>query len=141
MSVVVDSSVAAKWFLEEGGSAEAEALLERDNAIAPDLVVAEVLNAIWKNVRMGRIVPAQMKFVAAALPGRFSLIVPLHAVAVRAGEIAIELDHPIYDCLYVALAEQERCAFVTADERLYRKTRRTKFAKIVALLVNEASSA
>ncbi len=134
MTVVVDASIAAKWFLQEHGSAEAEALQRRDNPIAPDLVVPEVLNAIWKNVRMNRIVPAQMGLVAAAISRHFSAIIPSHFLAVRAGEIAIGLDHPIYDCLYIALAERENCVLITADERLQRRTRRTKFAKIVTPL-------
>lgn len=36
--------------------------------------------------------------------------------SVRAGEIAIDLNHPIYDCLYIALAERENCVLVSADE-------------------------
>jgi predicted nucleic acid-binding protein len=32
--------------------------------------------------------------------------------------LAIRLKHPIYDCFYLALAERERCALVTADARL-----------------------
>jgi predicted nucleic acid-binding protein len=32
--------------------------------------------------------------------------------------LAIRLRHPVYDCFYVALAERERCALITADERL-----------------------
>jgi predicted nucleic acid-binding protein len=26
----------------------------------------------------------------------------------------------VYDCLYVALAEQEKCEFVTADDKLFK---------------------
>ncbi|HEX4158156.1 MAG TPA: type II toxin-antitoxin system VapC family toxin [Rhizomicrobium sp.] len=48
MTLVIDSSVAAKWFLEESGSAEAEALQLRDDVIASDLLIPEVLNTIWK---------------------------------------------------------------------------------------------
>lgn len=136
MTLVIDSSVAAKWFVEEPGSAEAEALLTGDRAVAPDIIVSEVLNAIWKNIRMGRLAPAQMKLAAAALPRRLSEVFPSHAIAEGACEIAVSLDHPIYDCFYLALAEREGCRLVTADERLYRKTRGTKFAKLVQPLLS-----
>jgi predicted nucleic acid-binding protein len=35
--------------------------------------------------------------------------------------ISIELDHPAYDWLYLALAVDMNCKFVTADERFLRK--------------------
>ena len=38
-----------------------------------------------------------------------------------ATSIAIELDHPPYGCLYIALAAANDCRFVTADKRLLRK--------------------
>jgi predicted nucleic acid-binding protein len=38
-----------------------------------------------------------------------------------ATRIAIELDHPAYDCIYLALAIDNGCKFVTADPRLLRK--------------------
>ena len=47
---VVDASVALKWFKQEGGSDEARTLLLREPLIAPELILAEVLNAAWKAV-------------------------------------------------------------------------------------------
>lgn len=38
-----------------------------------------------------------------------------------ATEIAIEIEHPAYDCLYVALAVMRDCWFVTADHHFLRK--------------------
>ena len=38
----------------------------------------------------------------------------------------------MYDCLYVALAEQESCEFITADEKLVKKMV-TSFPFITAL--------
>jgi predicted nucleic acid-binding protein len=43
---------------------------------------------------------------------------PLAALARRALEMAASLDHPIYDCFYLALAEQLDAMLVTADDRL-----------------------
>jgi predicted nucleic acid-binding protein len=47
----------------------------------------------------------------------------LHATAPllpRALAMARRLAHPVDDCVYLALAERERAALVTADERLPR---------------------
>jgi predicted nucleic acid-binding protein len=38
--------------------------------------------------------------------------------------MSIEIDHPAYDCLYLALAVEKKCQFVTADERFLRKLHR-----------------
>jgi predicted nucleic acid-binding protein len=39
---------------------------------------------------------------------------------------AIELDHPAYDCLYLALSVENDCRFVTADELLQQRTEFTR---------------
>lgn len=54
MSIVVDASVALKWFLPEPDSAKAEELLgSHDILVAPTLIVSEVCNAVWKRLRRG----------------------------------------------------------------------------------------
>ena len=47
------------------------------------------------------------------VPGRGHL-----AVAIS---IAVELDHPAYDAVYLAVAEASELSLVTADDRLIRK--------------------
>jgi predicted nucleic acid-binding protein len=55
LTLVIDASVALKWFIDEDGSDRAAALLDgKELLIAPDLIVAEVCNAGWKAVRAGR---------------------------------------------------------------------------------------
>jgi predicted nucleic acid-binding protein len=39
----------------------------------------------------------------------------------RALDLAIRLAHPVYDCVYLALAEQRNIPLVTADARLIAK--------------------
>ena len=43
------------------------------------------------------------------------------SLADSALELAVSLEHPIYDCLFIALAVRERCPFITSDEKLLRK--------------------
>jgi predicted nucleic acid-binding protein len=117
--LVVDASVAVKWFLDEPGDREARALVERSEAlIAPELIVAEVLNAIWKRLLAGDADIRQGPRVAAVLPKVLAQIRSLGPLAARALEIAAELRHPAYDCFYLALAEERRTQLVTADRRL-----------------------
>jgi len=132
---VVDASVAVKWFIQEANTTEAVALLGAGEMVAPEFVIAEILNAAWRNVRLGRINPDEMKAIAAAPPERyFTRLFPFAPLACTAAEIALSLDHPVYDSFYLALAHRERCSLITADDRLYRKTRRTAYSGTVRKL-------
>jgi predicted nucleic acid-binding protein len=51
-------------------------------------------------------------------PSFFDRLIPLGDLGARATEIAIELQHPIYDCFYLARAERERAPIVSADAKL-----------------------
>jgi predicted nucleic acid-binding protein len=57
-----------------------------------------------------------------------------------ATRLAIQLDHPAYDCLYLALAVENGCRFVTADERLVHKIRRDKKSSFHDRIVGLAES-
>jgi len=55
-------------------------------------------------------------------------------LAPRAVAIADELDHPVYHCFYLTLAEARQAKFVTADARLLGKLRQTVWeAKVLHL--------
>ena len=119
MRVTVDASVAVKWFVEEEGRSEALSLtaprLERH---APDLVLHECANVIWKKERRGEI-PSAHLFIdqIAQLPEA----VDLHPGAdlVRdAARIALEVGHSVYDCFYIACAKLTDSVLVTSDRRL-----------------------
>jgi predicted nucleic acid-binding protein len=117
--IVVDASVAVKWFIHEPDRPAARRLLEPESRlIAPDLLVAEVASAMWRRVMAGEGDPRQAPLTAASLPRFFARLVPLAPLAARAVEIAAELRHPVYDCFYLALTESEDATLVTADRRL-----------------------
>jgi predicted nucleic acid-binding protein len=120
MTIIVDASVAFKWFVPESDSDRALALFETAEPLyAPDLVLTEVSNAMWARLRKidGDHGPA-VKAATSALPRMLTLLVPVVELLPRAIELAFDLQHPIYDCIYLALAEREKAALVTADRRL-----------------------
>ena len=136
MSLVVDASVALRWYVEAPGSAAASELLEgSEPLISPDLVVAEVANAAWKLQRAGEISREHATRIAAAIPSAFAHLISASQLVSGAMEIATELDHPIYDCLYLALAEAEKIEMVTADGRLLNRVQDTDWQKRVRSLV------
>ncbi len=118
MTLVVDASVACKWLIEEDDSVEAAPLLARgEPLVAPDLIIPEVCNAMWKKLRGGQATPAQAKAAVEGLAGLFDDLVASVRLAVRAFAIAETLRHPVTDCFYLAVAEQVDTRLITADAR------------------------
>jgi len=122
--LIVDATAVVAAF----ASSDVEALFSNAELFGPDLVVVETLNAFWKLARVGMSVPKR--------PEIFALLDKMHIVpsrpfASRAAEIAEKLDHPIYDCLYLAMAEANSDILLTADRRLERKLAKSPLRKLV----------
>ncbi len=118
MRLVVDASVAVKWVLKEPDSDIARRVADRAELLAPDLLWAELGNVLWRRQRSGELSPTDardMLFTLRAVPVRTHALFPLLPLAL---EIAVTIRHSIYDCIYLALADQEDCRVVTADRRL-----------------------
>jgi predicted nucleic acid-binding protein len=130
--VVVDSSVAVKWFVPEELSIEARRLLIATyELVAPDLLWAEMGNVLRKKHRRGEI----DEDTAVRLLRDFSRIpIQFHA-AERWAEAALELGirHgvTVYDALYLALAAGNECRLVTADRRLFETCRQRSTGDLV----------
>jgi len=123
--LIIDASVALKWLIRETDSDAAIALLDLGDLIVPDLIFSEIANAIWKKRRRGELaaVPAQLAVLTSLLR-----VEPTPALASRAVEMAVELDHTAYDCIYLALAETLDDHVVTADQRFVRACAGTRHA-------------
>jgi predicted nucleic acid-binding protein len=122
MTQVIDASVAANWILPEAGTHAAMQLIGRaERRIAPTLIMAEVCNVVWKRVGRGEAPPEKLIDTARELPNFFDWLVAEPDLASRAAAIALALDRPVNDCLYLALAEREDARLVTADRRLIER--------------------
>lgn len=119
----LDASVVAKLFVMEPDTPRAFSLTNSGaRLIAPSHLAMEVSSAITRRHRQGGItrVDAEAALTKASL--FFSTasveLSPDQAVLGRAEEIALDIKHALKDCLYVALAERERCELITADATL-----------------------
>jgi predicted nucleic acid-binding protein len=117
MKYVVDSNVALKWVLPEADTPKAVRFrneLQRGTheILAPDIYPMEVAHALTKAERRGVIQPPlgtrRLRAVFRYAPALHSYL-PLLP---RAFAISSVYRHGFYDCLYVALAEQEGCALL-----------------------------
>ncbi len=117
---VIDASVAIKWVVAEHGSAAALSLLDGPELIAPDLLMPECANILWKKVVRAEFSAEEARLAAELLQRAALELIPTRAVMADALQLAVDLNHPAYDCIYLALAIAQDCPFVTADERLAR---------------------
>ena len=120
-TLVIDASIAVKWVVEEDGTPEAVILRQKARSIAPELLVAECANILWKKVQRGELLKQEALLAARLLQGAEIELLPTRPLFEAATRMSIEIDHPAYDCLYLALAIEKKCQFVTADERFLRK--------------------
>jgi predicted nucleic acid-binding protein len=123
MKYVLDSSVAFKWAVPEIHTDKALLLRDdfRNGAIqlhSPDFFPLEVLHALTKAERQQRINPTEASTLWLDIMTTCPVLIPYLPLASRACAIATKARIAVYDCLYVALAEQEKCELATADDRL-----------------------
>jgi predicted nucleic acid-binding protein len=131
--VIIDASVAFKWFVPEVGSDAAAAWIGRAELVAPTLIHAEVANALWKLVRRGEIAGNGAAEQLARLPSLVRMVDDASLVP-TAFDLAAELGHPVYDCLYLAAAEALDDELLTADARFLKVLEGTELRKRVRIL-------
>lgn len=115
---VIDASIAIKWVVEESGTQDALAVLKGAAIKAPDLLLPECANILWKKVERKELLQDE-----AMMAARLILQVDMELFTSRglledATRLSLELNHPAYDCIYLALAMQNGWPFITADRRL-----------------------
>lgn len=129
--MIVDASVAFKWLADEEDSDLALALLSRSELLGPNFLLIEVANGLWKKA-VKREVDAAVSFAPEIERiGDLVTLVDETMLVSRALEMARAVSHPVYDCLYLALAESREMVAVTADLKLLKKLRGTAIASLV----------
>jgi predicted nucleic acid-binding protein len=125
---VLDASVAAKWFLSDAASSNADAILKRaetESAVAPSIFSFEIQNLLLSAERAGRI-------ASAAVEDALDLLRDLPVRLVTSGDrfmpgaelaLAREFHLTAYDAAYLACAEDLDLELVTADALLDRAAR------------------
>ncbi|WP_300528976.1 type II toxin-antitoxin system VapC family toxin [Maricaulis sp.] len=114
---ILDASVAVKWFIDDVLTPQALRAGHVFNCSAPTLIVSEVANGLWKYARRGDVSVADCRAALTNLP----TLTVLHSSVGLVGDaidLAVELDHPVYDCQYLALARQQSVPVLSADKRL-----------------------
>lgn len=119
-TLVIDASIAVKWVVEEEGTPLALGLRQSYRFAAPELLTVECANILWKKVQRGELSREEGKLAASLLERSDIELFGMRGLLVKATELAMEIGHPAYDCIYICLALNRNWRFVTADERLIR---------------------
>jgi len=128
--LVLNASVVVKWLLPDEPLAADALRVEQDfrngqveALLVPELCLWEVANAIWVACRRGRIDEPTARDLQQFLQsyiqqGILSVLQnpPLSEVL----DFALRHRVPVYDSIYIVLAQQEGCLLLTADERLFQ---------------------
>lgn len=128
--IVIDASLAVKWFVDEAGSQAAIAIFsEHIGAISvPDLFGIEVAAALVRKANVHKEKAAALRIsiddlASLFVVGTMTVISASPKQLAAAANLAIDLGHPLKDCLYLALAIELGCPLVTADARFAAKAR------------------
>src|SRR5450631_3406510 len=119
MITVLDASAAVAIAMNLPESARFRQQIETsDLVIAPDLLVSEVSNAVWKYVKAGVVDSEQGERVlerAVGLVDTFESSMNLYREAFA---MSVDHLHPVYDALYLVLARRNNASLATLDRRL-----------------------
>ncbi len=135
--IVVDASVAAKWYLPEHGTENAlELMLGPDKLFGPEVIRFEVLGAITRRVRNGKATSAEARaqcdlWLKNLSDGAIRLVPEAELLGATV-ELSISLKHPLLDCFYLAAAKQLEAPLLTADRPFHDRVK--PFYKKVSLL-------
>lgn len=113
-ATVIDSSIALQWVLVEAGTEAARDYVLADGTTSPDILLVETANVLAKKVRASEITPEYAVQALSAVKAAVQLVTSEPLVE-RALELSISLSHPVYDCVFLACAEEVGGKLVTRD--------------------------
>jgi predicted nucleic acid-binding protein len=120
-SLVLDASAVLRLITHDPiASGWVEQVGQAPLVLAPELMLTEVATALWKLQRSAGLAGMDPQQLLADAADLVDQIEPDRHLQVEALALACHLNHPVYDCLYLALARREAAFLLTADQRLQR---------------------
>jgi len=120
--IVVDASLAVTWFVEEPGTPVADRLVREagreGGLVAPELLLLEVTAVLGKRAREGKVQPDYPGVSLRRLRRMPIRLTPDAELLDHAVLLSAAVRHPLYDCLYLALARRLDAQLTTLDKGL-----------------------
>jgi predicted nucleic acid-binding protein len=133
--LVIDASVAVKWFVSEEASDKADEVSASDHTLlAPRLIMTEVANALARKAMQKLITPLEAAEYVRTLPQFFTGLIDVEDLMEPALQNACSYMHPIYDFVYLEAARRRNARMLTADQKFFATVKGTHLAKFVISL-------
>lgn len=137
MTIVVDASVAVKWFVPEPGDKAAECLLESgEPLVAPAFIRIEVAGAFFRRLKKGELPEEEARIAHQAWEHMLATgtvrLIPDDELYDDAVHCAFTVKHDLPDCLYIALGKRLGASIITADPPFQKRGKR--FYERISLL-------
>jgi len=125
LACVLDASAAVRLILgDPAAAAVAEQIREAAMVMAPELMLSEVANTLWKLQRADLLADLDPQQLLADARDLVDRVEPDRHLQAEALALACHHDHPVYDCLYLALARREAATLISLDRRLQQLAER-----------------
>lgn len=111
---VVDANVGVKWVVPEELSDQASSLMG-ENLVAPSLWLSECANVLWVKARKEELSSVEAMECFDLIRHSPVRLIPVEDLFPLAMTLALRVDHPVYDLLYLAAALERDMPLVTAD--------------------------
>jgi len=119
LACVLDASAAVRLILADPAAADlAERVGGAALVLAPELMLTELANTLWKLRRADRLNDLDPQELLAEARELVDRLEPDRHLQAEALALACHLNHPLYDCLYLALARREAASLISSDRRL-----------------------
>lgn len=131
---VLDASVVLKWFIEEEDSEKANSLLTAHVKgeifiTIPDLLISEVSNALRYSKDFSQ--SETLKAIKNLYDLELDIIAQVYDITKATIKLAYKKGITFYDALYISLAQELGFQYITADKKLYRKTKDLSFVTLL----------
>ena len=125
LACVLDASAAVRLILADPAAADlAERVGGAALVLAPELMLTELANTLWKLRRADRLNDLDPQELLAEARELVDRLEPDRHLQAEALALACHLNHPVYDCLYLALARREAASLISSDRRLNAQAER-----------------
>jgi predicted nucleic acid-binding protein len=119
LACVLDASAAVRLILADPAAADlAERVGGAALVLAPELMLTELANTLWRLQRADRLNDLDPQELLAEARELVDRLEPDRHLQAEALALACHLNHPVYDCLYLALARREAASLISSDRRL-----------------------
>jgi predicted nucleic acid-binding protein len=125
LACVLDASAAVRLILgDPAAAAAAEQIRGAAVVLAPELMLTEVANTLWKLQKADHLADLDPQQLLADARDLVDRVEADHHLQAEALALACHHDHPVYDCLYLTLARREAASLISLDRRLQQLAER-----------------